>query len=63
MLEPGDVFFFKPSLEHGVEPVEPFNSEVAWEEASGRWIMMPGMIQVASLHGERVVGLRDLQVN
>ena len=61
LLESGDVFFFKPSLAHGVDPVEPQLAPPQWAESSGRWVMMPGMIQVASLHGQKVDGLRDLQ--
>ena len=61
VLEEGDVFFFKPSLEHGVLPIEPQLEAPQWNADSGRWVMMPGMIQIASLHGQKVEGLRDLQ--
>lgn len=61
ILELGDVYLMNPQMIHGVDPVDPNLDGLQWHSSKGRWILFPALIEIKTLKGIRVEGLKDLE--
>lgn len=61
ILEIGDVYLMNPQTIHGVEAIDPHLDELQWQSPKGRWILFPALIELKTLKGIKVEGLKDLQ--
>lgn len=59
-LDIGDIYLMNPSCVHGVATIDPSNSP-DWSTERGRWILFPALIEIKSVLGDKVEGLRDLE--
>ena len=55
----GDMFLMDPTTVHGVDPIDP-DLDLDWSSRKGRFVLNPALVQVKSLHGVKVKGLKDL---
>ncbi|MHA7733129.1 hypothetical protein [Nitrosopumilus sp. S6] len=51
LLNPGDSIIFYPSIQHGVDPVDP-NFPLDWTRSDGRWMCFSTLVTVSSLSGD-----------
>lgn len=58
-IEIGDVYLMNPSTIHGVEPIDE-GDQPEWSNEKGRWILFPSLVELKTLYGEKVKGLKDL---
>ena len=61
VLETGDVYLINPQLIHGVEDIDPQINSLQWDSIKGRWILFPALIEVKTVQGIKVDGLKDLE--
>lgn len=61
ILELGDVYLMNPQMIHGVDPIDPDLNNLQWDSLNGRWILFPALIEIKTLKGIRVDGLKDLE--
>jgi hypothetical protein len=59
-LSYGDLFLFDPTIAHGVDPIDP-KIDLDWSSRKGRFVLIPALIQVKSLSGFKIEGLKDLE--
>ncbi|GAA5510443.1 hypothetical protein [Novipirellula caenicola] len=59
-LDVGDVYLMNPNCVHGVDAIDP-QKTLDWDSGSGRWILFPALIEVKTVLGQKVEGLRDLE--
>ncbi len=61
-LSYGDMFLMDPTTVHGVDPIDA-DLDLDWSSRQGRYVLNPALVQVKSLHGVKVKGLKDLEAN
>jgi len=61
-LSYGDMYLFDPTMVHGVDPIDS-KSDLDWTSRKGRFVLIPGLVQVKSLLGSKTEGLKDIDVN
>jgi hypothetical protein len=61
VLETGDVYLINPQIMHGVDEIDPQSKPLQWNSIKGRWILFPALIEVKTVHGVKVDGLKDLE--
>ena len=61
VLQIGDIYMMNPQTIHGVDNIDPDINSLQWDSINGRWILFPALIEVKTVHGIKVDGLKDLE--